>query len=94
TLLADNLPGFFPIGSHAITLANEHANAFLSLNEGRGQDIRWAWEGLLDGQPDGYTLMQNGALAVIAGDQTPQEAADALQAGLAEWFEPAKTCQK
>lgn len=91
-LMADNLPGFFPISNQPVELANEHANTFLALNEGRGLDIRWAWEGLLDGQPDGYTLMQNGALAVIAGDMTPQEAADALQAGLAEWFEPAKTC--
>jgi len=36
--------------------------------------------------------MQNGALAVIAGTMTPQEAADALQEGLAEWFEPAQNC--
>ncbi|MBN1967076.1 MAG: extracellular solute-binding protein [Anaerolineae bacterium] len=91
-LLGDTLPGFFPISSNAITLENEHANAFLALNEGRGLDVRWAWEGLLEGQPDGYSLMQNGALAVINGDMTPQEAADALQAGLAEWFEPAQMC--
>ncbi len=92
TLLADNLPGFFPISKNTVSLQNEHANTFLSLNEGRGLDVRWAWEGLLDGQPDGYTLMQNGALAVIAGSQTPQEAADALQTGLAEWFAPAQSC--
>ncbi|MBI5667893.1 MAG: extracellular solute-binding protein [Chloroflexi bacterium] len=91
-LMADNLPGFFPISKEPVTLANEHANTFLALNDGRGLDVRWAWEGLLDGQPDGYTLMQNGALAVIAGEQTPQEAADALQEGLAQWFEPAQNC--
>lgn len=91
-LMGNNLPGFFPLINQTVELENAHANAFLALNEGRGLDVRWAWEKLLDGAPDGYTLMQNGALAVIAGTQTPQEAADALQAGLAEWFEPAQTC--
>jgi len=91
-LMGDTLPGFFPISNHPVELSNPHANAFLALNEGAGLDVRWAWEKLLDGQPDGYTLMQNGALAVIAGTMTPQEAADALQEGLAEWFEPAQNC--
>ncbi len=91
-LMADNLPGFFPISSEPVTLENPYANTFLALNEGRGLDVRWAWEGLLDGSPDGYTLMQNGALGIISGDLTAQEAADALQEGLAEWFEPAQTC--
>lgn len=91
-LMADNLPGFFPISTEPVTLENPFANTFLALNEGRGLDVRWAWEGLLDGAPDGYTLMQNGALGVISGDLTPQQAADALQDGLAQWFEPAQTC--
>jgi raffinose/stachyose/melibiose transport system substrate-binding protein len=93
-LMADNLPGFFPISNEPVELANEHANTFLSLNQGRGLDVRWAWEGLLDGQPDGYTLMQDNAIAVLAGDETPQQAADALQEGLAQWFEPAQTCEQ
>ncbi len=93
-LMADNIPGFFPISSNPVQLENEHANTFLALNEGRGLDVRWAWEGLLAGQPDGYTLMQDNAIAVLAGQKTAQEAADALQEGLAQWFEPAQNCAK
>jgi raffinose/stachyose/melibiose transport system substrate-binding protein len=93
-LLGNELPGFFPIRNNPPQLANEHANAFLALNEGRGQDVRWAWPVLLDGSPDAYTLMQNGAIAVINGDMTPQQAADAMQEGLAQWFEPAQNCQQ
>lgn len=91
-LLGNELPGFFPIHQEAPPLNNEHAAAFMALNEGRGLDVRWAWPVLLDGTPDGYTLMQNNAIAVINGDMTPQEAADSLQEGLAQWYEPAQTC--
>ncbi|HQE17697.1 MAG TPA: ABC transporter substrate-binding protein [Aggregatilineales bacterium] len=91
-LLGNELPGFFPIHNEAPPLTNEHAATFMSFNEDRETDVRWAWPVLLDGSPDGYTLMQNGAIAVINGQMTPQEAADALQEGLAQWFEPAQTC--
>ncbi|MCP4539701.1 MAG: extracellular solute-binding protein [Chloroflexi bacterium] len=93
-LLGNELPGFFPMHRDAPTLTNEHANTFLALNQGRGTDIRFAWEKLGDGSPDGYVLMLDGTTAVIRGEQTPQEAADALQEGLAQWFEPAKECEK
>lgn len=90
--LANQLPGFFPIHSEAPAVENAHANEFLALNEGRGTDVRWAWDGLLDGTPDGYTLMQDGAIAVIKGEKTAQEAADDLQNGLAQWLEAAQNC--
>jgi raffinose/stachyose/melibiose transport system substrate-binding protein len=93
-LLGNEMPGFFPIHRAAPTLANAHANAFLALNQDRSTDIRFAWEKLRDGSPDGYILMQDGTLAVLRGEQTPQQAADALQAGLAQWFEPAMQCDK
>ncbi|MCL4256804.1 MAG: carbohydrate ABC transporter substrate-binding protein, partial [Anaerolineae bacterium] len=71
---------------------NPHADAFLKLNEGRGQDVRWAWDGLLDGEPNGYDLMQNNAISVLNGEISAQEAADNLQNGLAEWLPAAQTC--
>lgn len=92
TLFANLLPGFFPLNQQAPVLENPHAAAFIGLNEGRGLDVRWAWEGLLAGSPDGYTLMQDNAIAVLNGTMTPQEAADGLQEGLAQWFEPAQNC--
>lgn len=45
-----------------------------------------------DGLPDGYSLMSKGAVAVIRGEMTPTEAANNLQSGLAQWFEPAQKC--
>lgn len=91
-LLGNEMPGLFPMHRQPITLDNPHANTFLALNQGRGTDIRFAAEKLGDGSPDGYTLMQEAALAVLRGEQTPQQAADALQTGLAQWYGPAQTC--
>ncbi len=92
-LLAAELPGFFPAHEEIPVVENEHAATFLGFNEtAAGLDVRWAWPVLLDGSPDGYTLMQAGAVGISNGTTTPQEAADALQAGLAEWYEPAQGC--
>jgi raffinose/stachyose/melibiose transport system substrate-binding protein len=91
-LLGNELPGFFPMQTEAPVLADPHANAFLALNEGRGTDVRFTWEKLMEGSPSAYDLVQNGTIAVVAGEETPQQAADALQAGLAEWFKPAQSC--
>ena len=74
-------------------LQDEHATAFLKLNEGRGTDVRFAWEKLRDGSPDAYNLIMDNAVKVINGQVTPQQAADALQAGLAKWYPPAQQCQ-
>jgi len=89
--LAKYLPtGFFPMSENSVVIENKHANEFLSLNNGRGTDVRWAWPELLAGEPSGYTLMQNGSIGVITGTMTPVEAANYFKNGLAEWYDPAK----
>lgn len=93
-LLGDELPGFFPMHTDAPTLTNAHANAFLALSQERGTDVRFTWEKLMEGSPSAYDLVQDGAIGVVNGTLSPQEAADALQAGLAEWFEPAQSCSQ
>jgi raffinose/stachyose/melibiose transport system substrate-binding protein len=93
-MFGNELPGLFPMHTNVPILDNKHANDFLKLNQDRGTDIRFPWQKLTEGSPDGYTLMLEGAMAVVRNTQTPQEAADSLQAGLAKWFEPARTCRK
>lgn len=89
--LANYLPtGFFPMSDNSVKIEDVHANAFLSMNEGRGTDVRWPWPKLLLGEPSGYTLMMNGSISVINGTMSPQEAADALKDGLAAWYPPAQ----
>lgn len=88
-VVGDQLPGFFPMILSSPKLDNPYANAFLSLNQGRGLDVRWPWPSMMSGEPSGYNLMMDGAIAVLTGSMTPQQAADALQNGLARWYPPA-----
>jgi raffinose/stachyose/melibiose transport system substrate-binding protein len=82
----------FPLNLKAPPLADSHGNDFLALNaidNGR-TDIRWPLPN--GGLPDGRTLMQDAALGVMQGNLTPQQAADHLQNGLAQWYLPAQQC--
>jgi raffinose/stachyose/melibiose transport system substrate-binding protein len=94
---ANNVPGFFPMSKAATTINDPVAATFLSFNsQAKGTDIRFPWEKLMDppsGQESAYTVMDAGAIAVLKGEKTPQQAADDLQTALAQWYEPAKSCQ-
>ena len=92
SLWANELPGFFPLHKQVSNLKNIYAEAFLKLNQNKGTDARWAVVKLGDGLPDGYSLMETAVAEVIKGEMTPQQAADYLQSGLSQWFEPAQKC--
>ena len=42
----------------------------------------------MNGTPSGYNLLNEGVIAVMKGQKTPAEAADALADGLAQWYKP------
>ena len=69
---------------------------FMAFNQSAaGVDIRFVWEKLLaapSGSVDAYTSLNNNVIAVLKGEETPQEAADAFNADLAAWYEPAASC--
>jgi branched-chain amino acid transport system substrate-binding protein len=90
-LFNQKIPGFFPMHKK-VSSENKHAQDFLAISEGVGTDVRWAFPKLMDSIPNGKDLMQKNTEAVIKGEKTPQEAADALQDGLSQWFEPAQIC--
>lgn len=91
TTAAKYLPtGFYPMINTPITIADPHANEMLTLNQGRGLDVRLAWPRLMEGEPSGYNLIMYGTIQVMKGIKTPQQAADDLAEGLAKWFIPTK----
>lgn len=91
-IMAAELPGFFPVQDDPPAIENPHAAEFLSWNADSELDVRFSWPVLSDGTPDAYTLIQAGAVGVVNGSTTPEQAAADLQAGLAEWYEPAQGC--
>lgn len=93
-ILADEIPGFYPLNVNPIQIQSKHANDFYALSEGKEVDARFVWPVLQAGEPNGYLLTQTAALAVVKGSMTPQEAADYLQEGLEQWFEPAMEFKK
>ncbi len=96
-LLGNNLPGFFPLTKEVPTLSDPIAADFMAFNNAAaGVDIRFVWEKLLaapSGSVDAYTSLNNNVIAVLKGEKTPQEAADAFNADLAAWYEPAAACK-
>lgn len=84
-----NIPtGMFPIINNPPAISEEHANAFLSLNNGRATDVRFTWPKLMNGEPSAYNLTMDGCIKIMTGKITPKQAADELAAGLAKWYKP------
>ncbi|MDR2633579.1 MAG: extracellular solute-binding protein [Treponema sp.] len=71
--------GFFPMINAAITLDDPHANEFLALNKGKDTDARFVWPKFLNL----YAPMNQAVIRVIKGEQTPQQAADAMESAAA-----------
>jgi raffinose/stachyose/melibiose transport system substrate-binding protein len=80
TLASSVLPlGFFPMINAPINLADSHANEFLGLNSGKETDARFVWPKFLDL----YAPMNEAVIRVIKGEQTPRQAADAMETAAA-----------
>jgi raffinose/stachyose/melibiose transport system substrate-binding protein len=71
--------GFFPMINAPIKLDDPHANEFLALNKGRETDARFVWPKFLDL----YAPMNQAVVKVLKGEQTPQQAANDMEAAAA-----------
>jgi raffinose/stachyose/melibiose transport system substrate-binding protein len=81
TIASASLPlGFFPMINFPIQLADPHANEFLALNTGKETDARFVWPKLMDL----YAPMNQAVIKVLKGEQTAQQAADAMEAEAAK----------
>ncbi|MEM8642078.1 MAG: extracellular solute-binding protein [Cyanobacteria bacterium P01_G01_bin.54] len=75
-----------------VALSDPLAQQMFSFTQARPTDVRWTYPKLHSKIPAGTDLAKDGAKAVILGEMTPQEAADRLQDGVAQWYGPAQTC--
>ena len=88
-VVAKYLPnGFYPMFKGNIAIENAQSAELYALTKDKGQDVRFVWPKLMNGTPSGYNLLNEGVIAVMKGQKTPKEAADALADGLAQWYKP------
>lgn len=89
-LFSNQLPGFFSLAKHDITVKDPVASEFLSWRGKCEQTIRNSYQILSRGKPDMETELWNVSSQVLNGAMTPQQAAEQVQNGLAQWYEPQK----
>ena len=87
-IFANELPGFFPLSNAAVTLEDPLAQEFISWRDKCESSIRSTYQILSRGTPNLENETWNASVAVIKGDETPEEAGQRLQDGLATWYEP------
>lgn len=87
-LYSNQLPGFFTLSNHEITIEDPLAAEFLSWRDECESTIRSAYQILGRGEPNNELDLWNASAQLLNGEMTAQEAADTVQAGLAAWYEP------
>ena len=88
TIFANSLPGFFPLSDAPVTLEDPLAQEFISWRGECESSIRSTYQVLSRGTPNLENDTWNASVAVIKGEESPEDAGARLQAGLATWYEP------
>ncbi|TGN54721.1 carbohydrate ABC transporter substrate-binding protein [Paracoccus liaowanqingii] len=88
TLYANALPGFFSLNSAPVEMEDPLAQEFVGWRETCEPTIRSTYQILSRGTPNLENETWNASANVLAGTETPEDAAARLQEGLASWYEP------
>lgn len=87
-LYSNQLPGFFTLSDHSITLEDPIAQEFLDWRQECNSTIRSAYQILSRGEPNNESDLWNYSAQVLNGTISPEEAAAKVQEGLEAWYEP------
>ena len=88
TIFANALPGFFPLSDAPVTLEDPLAQEFISWRGECESSIRSTYQILSRGTPNLENDTWNASVAVIKGEESPEDAGKRLQEGLASWYAP------
>jgi raffinose/stachyose/melibiose transport system substrate-binding protein len=88
SLYANSLPGFFSLASEPVAMEDPLAQEFVSWRSECKSSIRSTYQILSRGTPNLENDTWNASVAVIKGEESPEDAGKRLQAGLASWYEP------
>jgi raffinose/stachyose/melibiose transport system substrate-binding protein len=93
-LSAQNLPGFYPLNKIEANIGtNPNDEKFLNLVNAYDADIRWLYTEINNKNPSAPDIVRKSLYDMLRFGLTPQEAAQRLQDGLGQWYEPAQTCK-
>ena len=93
-LTAQNLAGFYPLNIYKpVTSSGPDDEKFLQLVRNYPGDIRWMFTEISNKTPAAADIIRRDLYRMIAEDLSPLEAAQNLQNGLEEWYEPAQNCR-
>jgi len=93
-LTARNLVGFYPLNvNKPATSSGPNDQKFLDLVKEYPGDIRWMFTEISNEYPRADAIIRRDLNQMLALGLTPREAAEDLQAGLGEWYEPAQNCR-
>ncbi len=87
-IFANALPGFFPLSNAAVELEDPLAQEFIGWRDSCESSIRSTYQILSRGTPNLENETWNASVAVIKGDESPEDAGARLQEGLASWYAP------
>ena len=88
TIYANALPGFFSLSNFDVAMEDPLAQEFVSWRGECNSTIRSTYQILSRGTPNLENETWNASAQVIRGAETPEEAGQRLQDGLASWYEP------
>jgi raffinose/stachyose/melibiose transport system substrate-binding protein len=87
-IFANALPGFFPLSSTPVEIADPLAAEFVSWREECESTIRSTYQILSRGTPNLENDTWGASVAAIKGTSSPEELGQKLQDGLASWYAP------
>jgi raffinose/stachyose/melibiose transport system substrate-binding protein len=90
TLYSNALPGFYSLSDNPVTLENPVAQAAVDLRQSCESTIRNSYQILSRGEPNLENELWRVTAAVVNGTTSPEEAAEEVQSGLEQWYEPAQ----
>ncbi len=87
-IYANALPGFFPLSSTPVEIADPVAQEFVSWRQNCQSTIRNSYQILSRGNPNLENELWIVSAQVINGTMKPEDAAKQIQSGLDSWYDP------
>ncbi|HXQ35004.1 MAG TPA: extracellular solute-binding protein, partial [Anaerolineales bacterium] len=93
-LASQNLAGFYTLNDIEVSKASDANDAkFLNLVNNYPTDIRWMYTEISNKTPGALEIVRRDLYEMVTFDLAPDAAAQRLQDGLGEWYEPAQNCK-